>query len=279
MGKYYAEAQGEDEAVAHACEDHWRPKGLDDLVPGDPVAVAVALADKIDTLIGFWAVGEKPKGSGDPFALRRAALGVLRIVLNNSLRLHIFDWLFAHMIVLKGQMSGHSIDDVSYSSLFLTGEARIGAINEGRKILRARGAGVSDDSFALGNLAPALVELLIFFAGRLEGQLREQGARHDLVTAVFELEGQDDFVLIVRRIDALAGFLNTDNGRNLLEAYRRASRILNIEEKRDGRTYNEAPKADWYQLPEERELAAEISLVLWPQFRSYGLMSMPSSTR
>ena len=93
MGKYYAEAQGEDEAVAHACEDHYKPKGPDDLVPADPVSVAVALADKIDMLVGFWAIDEKPTGSKDPYALRRAALGVIRIVLDNALRLRLFAYL------------------------------------------------------------------------------------------------------------------------------------------------------------------------------------------
>ncbi len=100
MGKYYAEAQGEDEAVAHACEDHYKPKGPDDMVPSDPVSVAVALADKIDTLVGFWVVDEKPTGSKDPFALRRAALGVIRLILSNELRIPLFRWLFAHTVVL-----------------------------------------------------------------------------------------------------------------------------------------------------------------------------------
>jgi glycyl-tRNA synthetase beta chain len=173
MGKYYAEAQNEDEAVAHACEDHYKPKGPDDLVPGDPVSIAVALADKIDTLVGFWAIDEKPTGSKDPYALRRAALGVIRIVLDNALRLRLL------------------------------------------KI-----AGVTPD-------------LLSFFADRLKVQLREQGARHDLVDAVFALEGQDDLLLIVRRVEALGKFLDTDDGKNLLAGVKRASNIIRIEEKKD----------------------------------------------
>jgi glycyl-tRNA synthetase beta chain len=258
MGKYYAKEQGEDEAVAHASEDHYRPKGPDDLVPSDPVSIAVALADKIDTLVGFWAIDEKPTGSKDPYALKRAALGVLRIILDNDLRLHLFDWLFAHTIVFKGQILGYSIEDVSYKTLFLPDQARIGAINDARTILSQHHERTPDESLALGNLAPALVELLVFFADRLEVQLREKGARYDLVKAVFELEGQDDLVLIVRRVHALVEFLNTNDGKNLLEGYRRATRILTIEEKRDGKKYDDAPKENLYREPQERQLAAAI---------------------
>ncbi|MGA9949696.1 MAG: glycine--tRNA ligase subunit beta [Xanthobacteraceae bacterium] len=259
MGKYYAEAQGEDEAVSHAIEDHYKPKGPDDLVPSDAVSIAVALADKIDRLVGFWAINEKPKGSGDPQGLRRAALGVLRLLLNNKIRMHLFDWLFAHTIVLKGQMLGHSIGDVSYEDLFLTDVAKIGAINEGRKIVKERQQHENAQPLALDALAPGLVELLVFFAGRLEAQLREQGARHDLVKAVFELEGQDDLLLIVRRVDALAGFLNTDDGKNLLEGYRRATKILTIEERREERTFEGSPNQSLYDRPEEVRLAEAIA--------------------
>src|SRR6187455_3355634 len=200
MGRYYAEAQDEDEAVAHACEDHYKPKGPDDLVPSDPVSIAVALADKIDTLTGFWKIDEKPTGSKDPYALRRAALGVIRIVLDNSLRLRL-----------------------------------------------AKISGVSAD-------------LLSFFADRLKVQLREQGARHDLVDAVFALEGQDDLLMIVRRVEALGKFLDTDDGKNLLAGYKRATNIIRIEEKKDKREYTDVPDAKRYQLPEEKALAEGIDV-------------------
>ncbi len=200
MGRYYVEAQNEDEAVAHACEDHYKPKGPDDLVPSDPVSVAAALADKIDTLVGFWAINEKPTGSKDPYALRRAALGVIRIVLDNALRFHLL------------------------------------------KI-----AGVSSD-------------LLSFFADRLKVQLREQGARHDLVDAVFALEGQDDLLLIVRRVEALGKFLDTDDGRNLLAGVKRASNIIRIEEKKDKREYTGAPEPSLYKQDEEEALADAIGV-------------------
>jgi glycyl-tRNA synthetase beta chain len=219
MGKYYAEAQGEEEAVAHACEDHYRPKGPDDLVPSDPVAVAVALADKVDMLTGFWAIEEKPTGSKDPYGLRRAALGVIRLVLDNAIRLRL------DPIVERAIKHG----------LHATGTT----------------TGTLDS-----RLLPS--DLLTFFADRLKVQLREQGARHDLVDAVFALEGQDDLVLIVRRVEALGRFLDSEDGRNLLAGYKRATNIIRIEEKKDARDYVGRPDPQFYRLPEERELARAI---------------------
>jgi glycyl-tRNA synthetase beta chain len=208
MGRYYAEAQNEDEDVAHACEDHYKPKGPDDLVPADPVSIAVALADKIDTLVGFWKIDEKPTGSKDPYALRRAALGVIRIAIDNKLRLSLNDAF--------------------------------------RKASREFSAG--DD-------------LVAFFADRLKVQLREQGARHDLVDAVFSLPGQDDLLMIVRRIEALGKFLDSDDGKNLLAGYKRATNIIRIEERKDKREYTGAPDGSRYQLPEEKALAEAIDRV------------------
>jgi glycyl-tRNA synthetase beta chain len=202
MGKYYALAQGEDKSVAAASEDHYKPAGPNDSVPSDPVSIAVALADKIDTLTGFWAIDEKPTGSKDPYALRRAALGVIRIVLDNKLRIQL------------------------------------------RSVVTAQ-----------------LSELLSFFADRLKVQLREQGARHDLVDAVFALEGQDDLLLIVRRVEALGKFLDTDDGKNLLAGVKRATNILRIEEKKDGKSYAGAPDPKAYQQDEERALADAIATV------------------
>jgi glycyl-tRNA synthetase beta chain len=206
MGRYYAQAQGEDEAVAHAIEDHYKPKGPDDLVPADPVSVAVALADKLDILTGFWAIDEKPTGSKDPYALRRAALGVIRLVIDNKIRLPLLP-VFA--------------------------KARAGANGK---------------------------DLLSFFADRLKVQLREQGARHDLVDGVFALPGQDDLVLIVRRIEALGKFLDTEDGKNLLAGFKRASNILRIEEKRDSASYIGVPDPTLLQQSEEMELARAIGV-------------------
>ena len=210
MGKYYALAQGEDASVAAAIEEHYKPAGPNDRVPTDPVSIAVALADKIDTLMGFWAIDEKPTGSKDPYALRRAALGVIRIVLDNALRLKLL------------------------------------------KIVDA-----DSKNPAIAN------DLLSFFADRLKVQLRDQGARHDLVDAVLTQhgEGSDDLLLIVRRVEALGKFLATDDGKSLLAGVKRASNILRIEEKKDGTTYHGKPDSHLYLQPEERALAAAIHAV------------------
>jgi glycyl-tRNA synthetase beta chain len=218
MGRYYAEAQAEDEAVAHACEDHYRPKGPDDLVPADKVSVAVALADKLDTLVSFWAIDEKPTGSKDPYALRRAALGAIRIILENSLRLRLLPRI-----------------EFALAELHASGTSQ--ALIDAHKVP---------------------TDLLAFFADRLKVQLREQGARHDLVDAVFALEGQDDLLLIVRRVEALGKFLDTDDGKNLLAGYKRATNIIRIEEKKDARQYVGRPDPSLYRQEEEWALARAI---------------------
>jgi glycyl-tRNA synthetase beta chain len=217
MGKYYALAQGEDASVAAACEEHYKPQGPGDRVPTDPVSVAVALADKLDTLVGFWAIDEKPTGSKDPYALRRAALGVIRLITDNTLRLSLLQ-------VAKSALSG----------------------------LQAKSAGDPEKLAA---------DLLSFFADRLKVQLREQGARHDLVDAVFALGGQDDLLMVVRRVEALGKFLDSDDGKNLLAGTKRASNILAIEEKKDKRKFDGAPDAALYQLDEEKALAKAIGEV------------------
>ncbi|WP_024508235.1 glycine--tRNA ligase subunit beta [Bradyrhizobium sp. ARR65] len=217
MGKYYALAQGQDPAIAAACEEHYRPQGPNDDVPTNPVSVAVALSDKIDTLVGFWAIDEKPTGSKDPYALRRAALGVIRLILENVLRLPLV------------------------------------------KITKFAIGGLPEKHAAHATTLP--LDLLSFFADRLKVQLREQGARHDLVDAVFSLEGQDDLLMIVRRVEALAAFLDTDDGKNLLAGTKRASNILAIEERRDKRTFDGAPDVALYSLAEEKALAKAIDQV------------------
>jgi glycyl-tRNA synthetase beta chain len=228
MGKYLAQAQGEDEAVAHACEDHYKPKGPDDLVPADPVAVAVALADKIDTLVGFWAIDEKPTGSKDPYALRRSALGAIRIVLDTGARMRLFE-------VLDSNRRGMQTQPGLLATLLNT---------------------MADSTWS-----QLKASLLDFFSDRLKVQLREQGARHDLVDAVFALDGQDDLVLVVRRIQALGKFLETEDGRNLLAGYKRATNIIRIEEKKDAREYVGKPDPQFYRQAEEWELAKTIDAV------------------
>jgi glycyl-tRNA synthetase beta chain len=222
MGKYYALAQGEDASIAAACEEHYKPQGPTDRVPTDPVAVAVALADKLDILVGFWAIDEKPTGSKDPYALRRAALGVIRLILDNGLRFK------------------------------LTGSARVAC--NGHAAGKAGSAVMSPES-----QGALIKDLLAFFADRLKVQLRDQGARHDLVDAVFALDGQDDLLMIVRRVEALGKFLDTDNGKNLLAGVKRAANILRIEEKKDNKAYDGAVDAKLLTLPEETALAQAIA--------------------
>jgi glycyl-tRNA synthetase beta chain len=263
MGRCYAEEQGEDEAIAHAIEDHYRPQGPDDLVPADPVAIAVALADKIDTLVGFWSIGEKPTGSKDPFALRRAALGVIRIVIENELRLPLRSQLWRHFGAVRRDEklseaihALHPLQDqiveLSATDIELAMKLEVLVSQRERRLT-----------------GPALVEahsylqqthdLLAFFADRLKVQLREQGARHDLVDAVFALEDQDDLLLIIRRVKALGKFLDSDDGKNLLVGVKRASNILRIEEKKDNKRYTGAPDAKRLAAAEEKALAQAIA--------------------
>jgi glycyl-tRNA synthetase beta chain len=218
MGKYYALAQGEDAAVAAACEEHYKPLGPSDRVPTDPVAVAVALADKIDTLVGFWAIDEKPTGSKDPYALRRAALGVIRIGLSSKI-----DLLPRRLFELHIRRFAPNLSDAEI-----------------------REAG---DHFQN------------FFEERLKVQLRDEGARHDLVDAVLHLGAEAGIVSIVRRVEALGRFLDTEDGKNLLAGYKRATNIIRIEEKKDGHRYIDRPDQSRYRQEEEKALAGAIDSV------------------
>jgi glycyl-tRNA synthetase beta chain len=265
MGKYYALAQGEDASVAAASEEHYKPQGPNDRVPTDPVSVAVALADKIDTLVGFWAIDEKPTGSKDPYALRRAALAVIRIILENKLafRWLNFAWLptgevMASIVSADAERKIDAMD--SLLSLGLSHDAAEKIREDILQPFTEEGSqriaeGTTQWSWDLAN------RLLSFFADRLKVQLREQGARHDLVDAVFALEGQDDLLMVVRRVEALGKFLDTDDGRNLLAGTKRAANILRIEEKKDGNAYDGAPDAALYSLAEEKTLAKAIDQV------------------
>ncbi len=239
MGRYYAEAARTKPEIARAIELHYKPKGPSDTVPkvddGDAVAVAVALADKLDTLVGFWAIGEKPSGSGDPYQLRRAALGVIRIVLENDLRLPLTPSL-KKVHDLIGYPIAQRNDALRKQDRF--------------------------DELVLFKQSEILVpDLLSFFADRLKVHLREKGARHDLIDAVFALGGQDDLALIVKRVEALGEFLQTDDGANLLIGVKRAANILAIEEKKDKRSYAGTPDGALLAAPEEKGLAAAIAKV------------------
>jgi len=215
MGRYYALEAGEEAAAADAIRDHYKPQGPSDAVPTDPVSIAVALADKLDTLVGFWAIDEKPTGSKDPFALRRAALGVVRIVLENGLRLSPEGRL--------GKLHG-------FQKLFEGHRGRFGIRDAGSFLETKRGVDVVPPKIST-EIWDDIADLLAFFADRLKVHLKEEGIRHDLIDAVFAL-GEDDLVLITKRAEALQAFLATDDGTALLAGYKRAANILKAEEKK-----------------------------------------------
>jgi glycyl-tRNA synthetase beta chain len=224
MGRYYATAQGEEPSVAAAIEDHYKPQGPNDRVPTSPVSIAIALADKLDTLVCFWAIDEKPTGSKDPYALRRAALGAIRVVLENELRLPLVPTTSPMFIDFSARRLGREHAERTSHIIQLGGRA-IGP------------ATASFDTTRFGQhdyVDIRAVDLLAFFADRLKVYLREKGARHDLIDAVFALPGQDDLLMIVRRVEALGKLLETEDGKNLLAGYRRAANILRAEEKKDG---------------------------------------------
>ncbi len=212
MGRYYALADGEHEDVADAIRDHYAPQGPNDACPSAPVSVAVALADKIDTLTGFWAIDEKPTGSKDPYALRRAALGVIRLIIENGLRVDLLP------------IVGAAFDNYPAS---VTGGMEKGSVCN---------------------------DLLSFFADRVAVHLKGGGVRHDLIAAVFALGGEDDLVRLLARVAALQDFISSEDGANLLTAFRRAANILRIEEKKDGVSYDEAPDAGRFVQDEEAAL-------------------------
>jgi len=265
MGRYYASAQGEDAAVAAAIEDHYKPLGPSDRVPSDPVSVAVALADKLDLLVGFWAIDEKPTGSKDPYALRRAALGVIRIVLDNGLRLPLTAPLLraARRVVAQRYYAGAADALARIDGRTPAVPADPVAHAELRLAQRVRAA-EDDTTFVPGyeTLGQAIRDdLLAFLADRLKVQLREQGARHDLVDAVFALGSQDDLLLVVRRVEALGRFLDTDDGRSLLAGTKRATNILREEERKSATAFAGAVDPARLAAAEERALfdAVEIA--------------------
>ncbi|MBN9553544.1 MAG: glycine--tRNA ligase subunit beta [Alphaproteobacteria bacterium] len=258
MGRYYAINDGEDAGVASAIRDHYRPVGPSDTVPHELLSIAVAIADKLDLLVGFFAIGQKPTGSGDPFALRRAALGIIRICLENKLRLSL-----APLAVIAGRLVMSSMmtrvrtgvmrkmpfwdefkDDSPLRKLFdVTGELTGLLASE-------RLDTVPPQQWEIARTD----DLLSFFADRLKVALREQGIRHDLIDAVFALGGENDLVRLVARVEALQAFLNTEDGANLLAGYKRAANILKAEEKKDGRSFTGAPSEAKLTDPAEKAL-------------------------
>lgn len=239
MGRYYALEQGESPAVADAIRDHYAPAGPNDACPSAPVSVAVALAEKLDTLVGFFGIDQKPTGSKDPYALRRAALGVIRLATENQLRLNLLHVLAeaAFPILSCLELNNHEggpFDVMAVAERHLSEEM---LNSDGLDMIWER-QGARE--YALGEESKLIAsDLLAFFGDRLKVQQRDKGVRHDLVDAVFA-KGDDDLVRILNRVSALSAFLDMDDGTNLLAGYKRAANILRIEEKKDSKTYGAA---------------------------------------
>ncbi|WP_225768677.1 glycine--tRNA ligase subunit beta [Inquilinus sp. Marseille-Q2685] len=220
MGRYYALAQGEAPDVAEAIADHYKPVGPSDRCPTAPVSIAVALADKLDTLAGFFAIDEKPTGSRDPYALRRAALGVIRLVIENRAALPLREaFATAHRLYESGAAPGY---------------ARLEQSRDGSGRVPEAVPGSRPPATPLRDQVTVVEELLSFIADRLKVAMREKGVRHDLIDAVFAVGAEDDLLRLLGRAEALAGFLGSEDGANLLTAYRRAGNIVRIERKKDG---------------------------------------------
>ncbi|WP_449044604.1 glycine--tRNA ligase subunit beta [Paracoccus versutus] len=234
MGRYYALAAGLPEPVADAARDHYSPLGPSDAVPSAPVSVAVALADKLDTLTGFWAIDEKPTGSKDPFALRRAALGVIRLVLVNGVRVSLDAILSQLFAARRLQESNVELEAVS-------------------ALIAAKVTGVLKE----GDIACS-ADLLAFFHDRLKVHLRDQGIRHDIIDAVLAMPGSDDLVLLVNRATALNDVLKTADGTNLLQGLKRAGNILAQAEEKDGVEYSFGADPKFAETDEERSLFAAL---------------------
>ena len=263
MGRYYAEAEHMHPKIAAAIEEHYKPKGAGDSVPKEPVSVAVALADKLDTLVGFWAIGEKPTGSGDPYQLRRAALGVIRIVLENDLRLPLRKTFVRAWDLMAQQCWQRALprQQSEFRRLADFYGSYAEALEAADNGLDAFKTWANEQKFVPSDWYQNCEDLLAFFADRLKVYLRDKGARHDLIDAVFALGGQDDLALIVKRVEALSEFLATDDGANLLVGAKRAANILAIEEKKDKTSHAGMPDGKLLVLPEERALEAAIAKV------------------
>ena len=228
MGRYYALEAGMPAAVADACRDHYSPLGPSDAVPVEPVSVAVALADKIDTLTGFWAIDEKPTGSKDPFALRRAALGVIRLVLGNGVRVGLLAASETAARQHPEPQKGAFASNVNH---------------------------ISEDKAPTWFLARDVLE---FFHDRLKVFLKDQGIRHDVIDACLAMPGNDDLTLLVKRATALSEVLKTEDGANLLQGFKRANNILSQAEAKDGVEYSYGAEMKFAETDEERALFAAL---------------------
>jgi glycyl-tRNA synthetase beta chain len=238
MGRYYAAAAGHNDGVPEACEMHYKPLGPTDDVPTAPVSVAVALADKIDTLTGFWAIDEKPTGSKDPYALRRAALGVIRLILGNGVRIGLESALVSNTARIYNFLRNRTIDDV-------LGFGEMSNIDDVGQEPQKTIEGVSSD-------------LLAFFHDRLKVFLKDEGIRHDIIDACIAMPGNDDLTLLVNRARALNAFILSDDGTNLLQGFKRANNILTQAETKDGVEYSYGADIKFAETDEERALFAAL---------------------
>ena len=271
MGRYYAPAAGLLTTSAAAAEEHYAPQGPSDAVPNAPVSVAVGLADRLDTLTGFWAIGEKPTGSGDPFALRRAALGTIRLILWHAFRVrltsgHLSDpdaeptsispgiglLGLSYRRYLRAALRGHFSERLATESML----ERLAEKSDSRETGSSSTASIS--------LAPASTrtdlrkDLLAFLHDRLKVYLRDLGIRHDVIDASLAMPNSDDLTLLVRRAEALQALLDTEDGTNLVQGFRRANNILTQAEERDGVEYSYGADAKFAREPEERALFAAL---------------------
>ena len=263
MGRYYALEAGYAPEIAAACEEHYAPLGPSDAVPRAPVSRAVALADKLDLLTGFWLIDERPTGSRDPFALRRAALGVIRIILAGGLRLDLLRFidtqLMRHEIARNGNAAQRDIDAMTEIAAEIARHGVFGAAFH----TVATALGLEERGGALlGQIRTRVPEcsadLMGFFHDRLKVHLKAEGIRHDVIDACLAMPGNDDLTLLVRRAEALGAFLASEDGENLLQGYRRAANILAQAEAADGVEYSYGADVKFAEDASEKALFAAL---------------------
>jgi glycyl-tRNA synthetase beta chain len=279
MGMYYATEAGLPDAVAKAARDHYSPLGPSDAVPTDPVSVAVALADKLDTLTGFWAIDEKPTGSKDPFALRRAALGVIRLVLGNGVRVSVADCVASSFGLLLASFAANGrllrLDRTGDGQEIVRGASNPVAASDGvlsaclppisdllkwntDRRLSFSGVTFSSDNPLVPKLEEVTEQMLSFFHDRLKVFLKDEGIRHDVIDACLAMPGNDDLTLLVKRARALNATLATPDGANLVQGFKRANNILAQAEAKDGVEYSYGADPKFAETPEETALFAAL---------------------
>ena len=255
MGRYYAKAAGLSDEIAAVSEEHYAPLGPSDNVPSAPLSVIVALADKIDTLTGFWAVSEKPTGSKDPFALRRAALGVIRLVRENNLSLRLERFVSLQLVRHKiGILGSSNSDDTDLLRQVLAEMGTHGAFDAAYRVIEGKGDGSADFKQLGQDLPDTLCDLMSFFHDRLKVHLKDEGIRYDVIDACLANPQNDDLRLIAERATALERVLNTEEGANLVQGFKRANNILKQAELKDGVEYSYGADFKYAETDEEKVL-------------------------